>query len=463
VIEAPGSDVRSVPPPEHVIVRRLRFVTALVLVAVTAAAFAIAFRGLLTWWLVRAYGARDVVSAFHGLPPWLRLALPPLGGLLAGLAAIAAARNGRAQGVGDVMEAVVFGRVRLSIRTTLWKSLGSWLAIAAGGSIGREGPIIQLGASAGTLAGRVLGIDPQRSRALIAAGTAAGFAAAYNTPLAAVLFVIEVVTGVVALDAILPTVAATALATALTRAIAGGGPIYGQRAFNIASQYELLGHAALGLFSALAAQTFMRTLSKSEAWFAASRLSQPWRAAVGGLGVGAIALLLPEIAGNGYEPLNSLLDGAFTLRMIAVLVVAKAIATTLSVSSGSPGGVFTPTLLLGAGLGTCFWGSLCHLFPPAALGSSGGYALVGMAALTAATTHAPMMASVLVFELSGDYAIVLPLLLATSVATIVSRQLRAESIYTAELSGRGVAWKLTLEGRDVWGRKSKPPPPAKEA
>ena len=144
-----------------------------------------------------------------------------------------------------------------------------------------------------------------------------------------------------------------------------------------------------------------------------------------------------------------MLDGAIPLALVAMLLFAKSFATTASVSSGSPGGIFTPTLFLGAAAGMCFHHALVLVVGSAAVGGAGAYALVGMAATTAATTHAPMMAAVLVFELSGDYAIVLPLLLATAVSTLVSRLLRADSVYAAELRRRGLAWELTLDGRRV--------------
>jgi CIC family chloride channel protein len=281
----------------------------------------------------------------------------------------------------------------------------------------------------------------------MAAGTAAGFAAAYNTPLAAVLFTLEVVTGVVALDAIVSTLAATALATAITRAVIGGGPIYQQRGFALASQGELVAHVVLGILGALTAQAFMRLLSGTETFFVRVKLPQPWRAGLGGLLVGGLATVLPQVTGNGYEPLNAMLDGTVPLTLVLWLLLAKAVATTASVSSGSPGGVFTPTLLLGAAVGMAFQAVLASLFGPSAIGSPGAYALVGMAATTAAMTHAPMMAAVLVFELSGDYAIVVPLLLATAVATVLSRAMRADSLYGAELRRRGVAWEVTLDGR----------------
>lgn len=425
----------------------VHYLGALFIVALGAAFFAIGFRWLLTLVFGAVSGAGDVVSMIQRLPPWARVVLPATGGLLAGVVTLALTRTMRSQGVGDVMEAVVLGRVRLSMRTTLLKSAGSWFAIASGGSIGREGPLIQFGGTLGGLVSRLAKVDEDRARSLMAAGTAAGFAAAYNTPLAAILFVLEVVTGVVALDAILSTVVATAVATAVTRSVIGGGPVYGQREFALASSTEWLAYAAVGVVAALGAQGFMRMLSAGESFFARSRLPQPWRAATGGLIVGVVAIWFPQVTGNGYEPLNAMLDGAIPLGLVVWLLAAKSFATTASVASGSPGGVFTPTLFVGAAVGICFQHALSWALGPAAIGGAGAYALVGMAATTAATTHAPIMAAVLVFELSGDYAIVLPLLLATAISTALSRSLRADSIYGAELRKRGLSWELTLEGR----------------
>jgi CIC family chloride channel protein len=206
-----------------------------------------------------------------------------------------------------------------------------------------------------------------------------------------------------------------------------------------------LAFAGLGLFGAFGAQAFMRLLSLGEGWFRRPWLEPPWRSAVGGLLAGAIVAVLPEVAGNGYEPLNALINGSYLLSFTLILLLGKCLATTASVSSGNPGGVFTPTLLLGGALGVIYASALGAA--GLRLGPSGGYALVGMAAATAATTHAPLMAAVMVFELSGDYAIVLPLVLATALATFASRRLRRDSIYTAELRERGVAWQLTLDGR----------------
>lgn len=426
---------------------RLRLAVGALAVGIVAASFAVAFRWSLLFVTRAATGASDVVSAMQSLPPVARVLAPAVGGLVAGLLGLLASRFPESGGVGGVMEAVVLGRVRLSLRATLLKSSASWAAITSGGSLGREGPLIQFGGVAGKVLGRFFSLDEEGARILIGAGSAAGFAAAYNTPFAAVLFVMEIVTGVVVLRALVPTMVATVVAAALTRAVVGAGPIYGQRAFQLASPVELVAFAVLGVAVAAAAQAFMRILSLGERVFRSRKLPMPWRPLIGGLLVGLVMLALPEVAGNGYEPLASVLDARLSLAFVALLVVGKIFATTASVSSGSPGGVFTPTLLVGGGVGFLFGAGLAHL--GIHVGPPAGYALVGMAAATSATTHAPLMAAVMGFELSGDYAVVLPLLLATAVATTVSRALRPMSIYTAELHERGIGWELTLEGRRI--------------
>lgn len=423
-----------------------RFVLALAIVSIGAAAFAVAFRLLLGLALQGLAGAHDVVAAIERTPVWARVLVPAAGGFGAGLIARRLARHAGGAGVGDVMEAVVLGRVHLSMRVTLLKSLASWLAIVSGGSLGREGPLIQFGGALGKAAGQRVGLSLERIRLLIGAGTAAGFAAAYNTPFAAVLFVVEVVTGIIVLDAVLPALIATVIATAITRALVGAGPIYGARAFTLTSSTELFAYAALGVITALVARGFMAMLAAGERGFARPWLPQPWRAALGGALAGSVLVVLPLAAGNGYEPLGELLDGRLALGVVAWLLIGKCIATTASVGSGSPGGVFTPTLLVGGAVGVLVQAVLASWLP---VGSPGGYALVGMAAATAATTFAPLLAAVMVFELSGDYAIVLPLVLATAVATSISRALGRDSIYTGELRKRGVGWEVTMEGRQV--------------
>ena len=423
-----------------------RYIAAIAAVAVGSAAFAISFRTLLAAVYHSLFNATNVVTAVEQLPWWLRLGVPCAGALLAGL--VPRVRLESRQNISSVMEAVVLGNVRLSLRTTMHRVTASWIAIASGLSIGREGPLIEFGGSLGAVTGRTIRLTLRQTRILVAAGTAAGFAAAYNTPFAAILFVLETIVGIAALEAVLPIAAATVIASTLTRAIVGGGPIYGARNFVTTSPWEFVSFLILALLAAAAASIFTYTLSLCERLFERASLRQPLRAAVGGLLVGAIACGVPKIAGNGYEPLNELLDGRLALSLLPVLLLAKIAASSTSVASGVPGGIFTPVLLVG-GIAGAGWGHFTGLFWEVPASHIGSYALLGMAATTAASIHAPLTAAVLVFELSGDYAIVLPLLLTTAAATVASRAIGGRSVYEAELRRRGLRWRLTLEGRQV--------------
>jgi chloride channel protein, CIC family len=417
-------------------------------VAVGAAGFAVLFRQAIGWVFAHAYRASDVLRAFRSLPSYARVALPTIGAGLAGLLGAIAAKSKGGHGVGEVMEAVALGRGRISLRLTLLKAIGSWFAIVSGGSVGREGPLIQFGGGLGGTLGRVLLLRERQIRALIAAGAGAGFAAAYNTPIAAVLFVVEVVAGVIALDLVLPAIVAVPIATALTRLAIGGGPIYGQRSFSMNSNAELALYAGLGLLAGVLGPLFMLLLERGESLFARLTAHRPLRAALGGAVVGSIALALPEVTGNGYETINLILGQRLGIGLLALVLCAKAIATTASVSSGSPGGVFTPSLLLGAAMGGVVGHLVARFGPTESTSAVAAYALVGMAAMVAATTHAPLMATVLVFELSGDYAIVLPLLTACAIATVLSTTMHRDSIYTKELRKRGSQWEVKVVAAD---------------
>jgi len=424
---------------------RARLLVGVVIVAVSAALFAVVFRASLSRLYRMVYHGGNVVDAIAGLPMWLRFVVPLAGATVAGT--IARFRASRAQNVSNVMEAVALGRVRLSMRVTASRIASSWVAIASGMSIGREGPLIEAGGALGASVARALSTPLRHTRILVAAGTAAGFAAAYNTPFAATLFVLETIAGVTAPALVMPVMTATVGATMITRGMVGAGPIYGQRAFGLESPMELVFFGVLGAVAAVAAVVFKQVLARFERTFETLFSRQPWRAMAGGALVGAIAMWLPTVVGNGYEPLNNLLDSPVAISALGVLVVAKIVATSASVASGIPGGVFTPMLLVGAALGSAFATAIGAT--GVLVASPGSYALVGMAAATAASIHAPLTAAVMVFELSGDYGIVLPLILTTVVATAMSRALGSESVYEAELRKRGLGWDITLEGRQL--------------
>ena len=262
---------------------------------------------------------------------------------------IVAARFGSGYGVGDVMESVVLGRGRISLRVTLSKALGCWFAIVGGGSIGREGPIINSAAASPARLPTFYG-SPERARALIAAGTAAGFAAAYNTPFAAVLFVVEIVAGFAALDVLLPVIVATPIATAATRFAIGGGPIYGVQTFSMVSQSELGLHAILGILAGACGAGFMGMLHRGEELFGRLRLSLPLRAAAGAhrriLGIAAPRGHGERLRGDQPRPRRKvgMGDDARPARREALRHHRLGLL-------GEPGGVFTPSLFLGSVLG----------------------------------------------------------------------------------------------------------------
>jgi CIC family chloride channel protein len=395
-----------------------------VIVGVLAAGFAIGFRAAQTAVFVHLYRAPDVLRAFQALPPALRLLLPAAGGAVA---AALAAWGGGGRSMTEIMEAVAVAGRRISVPGAVVKAGASFAAISTGGSLGREGPLVHFGAAIASAVGRLARLDPRRTRALIAAGTAAGFAAAYNTPIAAVLFVVEIVADTPALGLTLPALTSTTIATLLTRWALGAGPLYGLRTFTLQARSELLGYALLGIVTGIGGAGFMALLEIGRRWFARLTAPPAARGALGGLLVGLCALRFPEVTGNGYETIQLMLDARVGVALMALLLVVKALGTTATVSSGSPGGVFTPSLFLGAAMGGIVGAAAGVVWHRS--GFPGGYVLCGMAGAIAATTRAPIMASVLGFELSGDYAIVLPLFIATATATAVSRPLHRKSIY----------------------------------
>ncbi len=397
-------------------------VGASLFVGAVAGAFAVVFRIADHALFTHLYHHPDVVSAFGALPALARLLIPAAGGAAAaGLAALT--RQG--SGTGEIIAAVATPGARVSRGATLVNAAATFTAISTGSSLGREGPLLHFGAAAGSI---IEGRDgAPRPHALIVAGTAAGFAAAYNTPFAAVLFVVEVIAGSATLELVLPAILATTVATAISRFALGGGPLYGLRMFQMQASSELLAYAALGVCGGLVGPAFMVLLDAGRRAFRRLPVPAAARGALGGLLVGACALRFPQVTGNGYEVIQPMLDAAYGAPMLALLLVVKAAGTTASVGSGSPGGVFTPSLFLGAAMGGLVGAAVHALWHTPQV--SGGFVLVGMATVISSTTHAPLMASVLAFELSGDYAIVLPLFIANALAALVSRAIHPRSIY----------------------------------
>ncbi|MBK7641681.1 MAG: ClcB-like voltage-gated chloride channel protein [Planctomycetes bacterium] len=370
----------------------------------------------------------NLVDAANDLPDWRRLLVPAVGGLLAGIVLMLGARLWKGLRATDYMEAVALEDGEMRARPALVRIGSSIFSIASGGSLGREGAMVQLAALLGSSLGRIARMPRPRLRLMIACGAAAGIASAYNAPIGGALFVAEIVLGSIAMESFGPLLFASFMATVITHTLSGGSPLYEMRAFELVSAQELVAYLGLGLLAGVCAPGFLWMLESSTRLFA--RLPMPlWaRMALGGLIVGAISLQHPYVWGNGQGALLQILGSDWVWSSLLVLLLLKLAATAATIGSGAVGGVFTPTLLVGAVIGGVV-GNLVHGFAPESTGAPHFYALVGAGAFLAATTHAPLMAILIMFDMTLAHEIVLPLMLACVGAYVVSQSLRSSSIY----------------------------------
>ncbi len=350
-----------------------------------------------------------------GLAPWQRLLLPLVGGLLAGLILEQIGARLRGRKTTNYMEAVAVGDGWISVRQSLVRSASSLVTVASGGSIGREGAMVQLSAMVASTIGRVARLPRDRLRLLVAAGAAAGLAAAYNAPIAATLFVAEIVLGSIAIQHIGPLIVAAVIANVTVHDVMGYAPVYEIPTFSLVSDWELGLYLLLGIFAGHTGPLFLGLLKQTHRAFARLRMPLAGRMALGGLIVGAISLYEPAVWGNGYSVVNTVLHEPWAWQALLTVMVLKMIATAATHGSGAVGGVFTPTLFVGALLGVLF-GTAVHALMPVGTGPPSAYAVVGMGAMLAATTQAPLMSIMMVFEMTMDYKIVLPLMLAVVTA-----------------------------------------------
>ena len=370
--------------------------------------------------------------------PWYWIVLAPtVGGLLVGTIVARFAPEAKGHGVPEVMEAVVLRNGYIRPRIVAAKAVASGLSIASGGSVGREGPIVQIGAAIGSTAGQVLGVRPRRLRTFVACGAAGGIAATFNAPVAGALFAVEVLLGDFGVPQFSPIVISSVMATVVSHAYLGDLPAFEIPAYSLEHPFELAAYVVLGVLACLTAIAFIRSLYFTEDLADRLKMPTPIKAALGGGLVGAIALLYPGVLGVGYEQINLALTQSPSGSLLLALLVAKLAAVSLTIGSGGSGGIFAPSLFLGAMLGGMV-GALTNWAFPAQVAAPGAYALVGMGAVVAATTHAPITAIVIIFELTSDYRIILPLMIACIISTLMSTRLLSESIYTLKLVRRGI-------------------------
>jgi CIC family chloride channel protein len=394
---------------------------------------------------------------------------PMIGGLLAGPIIYYFAREAKGHGVPEVMQAIALRGGRIRPRIVVAKVIASALCIGSGGSAGREGPIVQVGSALGSTIGQWLHLSEGRIRNLVACGAAAGIAATFNAPIASVIFAMEIILGELHLGDLGSVVISAVTASTIARVFLGDNPAFSIPGYAMKTPWEVLLYVVLGVLSAFIAVGFIRMLYWFEDRFDEWRFPEAIKPAVGGLLLGCLAfgypiilglgvvpqeeallglpLLdnLPHVFGAGFGIIEGALLGKLSFGLLFVLVLLKPLATSLTLGSGNSGGVFAPSLFTGAALGGAFGLAVEYLLPGATAGP-GAFAIVGMAAVFAGAARAPFTAILIVFEMTDDYRMIVPLMAGVIVSLLVAERLHRESIYTLKLSRRGIHLR---RGRDV--------------
>jgi chloride channel protein, CIC family len=383
-----------------------------------------------------------IITSFERLPLWQRFLVPIIGGILAGLTLWIGNRliaSVRQKSTTDYMEAVVVGNGIISLRASLVKTISALFSISAGASIGREGPLVQLSSLVASLVGRLRNCPIPQRRHLVACGAAAGLASAYNAPIGGAFFVAEIVLGTVVVESLGPLILASVTATFLTRAFHGESPIYQSPALGLHTRWEIVPLCAIGIFLGLLAPLYLRVLRRTERLFSKLRLPIPVKLGLGGAVVGLLAIFYPEVCGNGKGLVTSLFHQNWHFYTVLILVIVKLIATSATFGSGAVGGVFTPTLFIGSAVGVLY-GQAVLYFAPQLQPDPTMYGLMGMGSFLAATTGAPLMAILMVFELTLSYAIVPFLMVACVLGYYCSSLFERRFMYGESLERKGAAF-----------------------
>jgi CIC family chloride channel protein len=403
------------------------------------------------------FGGKSVLG-FLGLG--LVVLIPALGGLIAGPIIAFFAKEAKGHGVPEVMQAIALRGGRIRPRVVIAKIIASAFCIGSGGSAGREGPIVQVGAALGSTIGQWLGLSEARLRNLVACGAAAGIAATFNAPIAGVVFAMEIILGELHIGDLGNVIISAITASTVSRVFLGDYPAFAIPNYNIKTHWEILLYVLLGVLAALVAVGFIRLLYGSEDLFDRWRIPEAIKPAIGGLLLGVSALVypvvlqlprgfpananLPEILGAGFTTIENALQGNLPFGLLLALVFLKPLATSFTLGSGNSGGVFAPSLFLGAALGGAF-GTVVEHFAPGATAGPGAFAVVGMAAVFAGAARAPFTAILIVFEMTNDYRMIVPLMAGVIVSLILAERLHHESIYTLKLARRGIRLKHGLD------------------
>ncbi len=419
-------------------------------------AFAMVFIGLGASLAVLAF--KEVIKFTHellfgklgglvsGWGAWTVMLMPVIGGLLVGLLRHYLIPAERHHGVAGIMESVALAGGRLRYGRVPLKSLAAALSIGSGASVGPEDPSVQIGANLGSFIGQKLRLSDDRTRLLVAMGAASGIAAAFNAPIAGVFFAIELILGELTTSAFGMVVFSAVISAVTTRAILGPTPAFPIPAYDFHAPVELAFYLILGLLAAVVSVAYIKGIYLAHDRFHHSRLPLWARPLLVGALVGAVGIFFPEVFGDSYEAITEILFGRMTVvHLLLLLLVLKIVLTSLSLGAGFMGGVFAPSLFLGAALGGAF-GRLADILFPTLIIQPSAFALVGMAAVLAGTVRAPATAIMLLFEMTNDYRILLPLMFAVVVSVYLSRSIHTPSVYELSLLRKGIRLQ---RGRDI--------------
>lgn len=409
----------------------------------------ILFRHLIEFFqlLFMGSGSENVGEIVSGLAWWHVCLMPILGGLVVGPLVHFLFPGSRGHGVPEVMVSVALQGGKLKLRDGLGKMLASAISIGAGASVGREGPVIHLGATLASWLGQKLGLTTSHLRTMVGCGAAAGIAASFNAPIAGVMFALEVIIADYGMATFSPIVLSSVIATVIARLHLGDFPAFIVPHYTMMSAWEIPSYVLLGVLCGVTGIVFMSSVFKSEDLMARLPLPRYLRPVVGGAVLGLMGLAYPQVMGVGYDTMNLALLEELGGGLMLALVGMKILATAITLGSGFSGGVFTPSLYLGAMVGGAF-GVFAHQLMPAISAGPGAYTLVGMGAMAACVLGAPMASILILFELTGDYRIMLALMVCSIVASLIIHQFYKDSIYTRALRRKNI---------DLWSGKESGP------
>ncbi|MGB9940219.1 chloride channel protein [Methanosarcina sp.] len=379
----------------------------------------------------------------HEFPYYYIVFVPAIGGLIVGV--ISHLLIKKRYGVDGLIETVALRGARLNLRDSFLEVFASIITISSGGSLGKEAPGVLAGAGTGAIAGRILKSPEKQLQVLLGCGAAGGIAAAFNAPLAGVVFVVEVIYGELETNTFIPLVISSVFATLVSSTVFGVATLEIPSYLLVSPYKEFALYLILGLLAGIVSTIFIRTLYCTKDFFSRIPLHPIFKPALGGLAVGLIGLFYPRVLGLGYGVITDAISNQFTFKLMVVLLFLKILAFSLSLGSGGSGGSIVPSLFVGAMLGGAF-GTAANFFFPGTIAESGAYALVGMGAVFAGTARAPLSAILILFEITRDYNMILPLMFACVLSNVMSNALYPESIFTESLRRKG--FKIR-KGREI--------------